>query len=145
MTLLRKPLLALLATLSLTCVAAEPQYFPEADASLPFSEAVEVNGLLFLSGQIGLAPGSDKLVPGGIGPETKATMELIKGVLERHGSSLDHVVKCNVFIADINERAAMNAVYATYFPNHKPARSTFGTSGLSRGARVEIECIAAVK
>ena len=111
----------------------------------PFSPAVRVGNVLFLSGQIGTDPAAGgALVAGGIGPETRRTMENIRDVLQRSGSSLDQVVKCTVMLADMREWEAMNAVYATYFPRGKPARSAFGTSGLALGARVEIECIAAV-
>jgi enamine deaminase RidA (YjgF/YER057c/UK114 family) len=68
----------------------------------------------------------------------------IKDVVEKSGSSMDRVVKCTAFLADIKEWAAMNSVYVTFFPNHKPARSALGANGLALGARVEIECIAAV-
>jgi len=110
--------------------------------NLPFSEAVRVGDLLYLSGQLGNTSGSRTIVPGGIGPETRQTMENIKAALERHGSSLDRVVKCTVFLADIKEWEAMNEVYRTFFGKTPPARSTIGTSGLALGARVEIECIA---
>src|SRR5688572_23651957 len=79
--------------------------------NLPFSEAVQVGDLLFLSGQLGLAPGTRDLVPGGIGPETRQTLENIKATLERHGSSLSRVAKCTVFLADIAEWEQMNKVY----------------------------------
>ena len=83
---------------------------------------------------------------GGIAAETKQTMENIRTVLEKNGSSLDHVVKCTVMLADIKEWADMNAVYVTFFKKDRlPARSAFGTSGLVLGARVEIECIAITK
>ena len=108
---------------------------------LPFSEAVRVDRMLYLSGQIGLDR-TGALVAGGIAAETRQTMENIRRVLERHGSSLDHVVKCTVMLADIAEWGAMNEVYRAYFPAHLPARSAFGTSGLALGARVEIECCA---
>lgn len=110
-------------------------------AGLPFSEAVEVGDLLFLSGQIG-TDGHDKLVAGGIGPETRQTLANIRAVLERHSSSLDRIVKVTVMLADIGEWAAMNKEYVAVFGKHLPARSAFGTSGLALGARVEIECIA---
>ena len=109
---------------------------------LPFSSAVRVNDLLFLSGQIGARPGTRELVPGGIAAETRQTLENIKAVLEYAGSSLDRVVKCTVFLADFGDYAAMNAVYATYFPKDPPARSALGSNGLALGAAVEIECIA---
>jgi reactive intermediate/imine deaminase len=106
----------------------------------PFSEAVRVGNWLVLSGQIGRNPETGALPPGGIKAETKQTMENIKRTLEKYGSSLDQVVKCTVMLADISEWSAMNDVYVTYFPDHKPARSAFGTSGLALGARLEIEC-----
>jgi reactive intermediate/imine deaminase len=111
--------------------------------TLPFSEAVRVGDMLYLSGQLG-TDGAGRLVPGGIGPETRQALTNIAAVLERHGSSLDQVVKCTVMLADIGEWAAMNEVYLTFFPSHRPARSAFGTSGLALGARLELECIATV-
>ena len=112
-------------------------------AGLPFSEAVRVGNLLFLSGQLG-RDASGRVVPGGIAAETRQAMENIQAALERHGSSLDRVVKATVFMADMSEWAEMNRVYVTYFPNHLPARSALGANGLALGARVEIECIAVV-
>ena len=114
-------------------------------ADLPFSEAVRVGEMLYLSGKVGLLPGTRELVVGGIQKETEQTLENIRGALERHGSSLDRVVKCTVFLVDIDEWPSMNEVYRTYFPNHPPARSAMAASGLAFGARVEIECIAVVK
>ena len=111
---------------------------------LPFSEAVRVGDMLYLSGQLGIDQ-SRRIVPGGIVPETRQTMENIKATLERHGSSLDHVIKATVMMADMSEWPEMNKVYVTYFSKHLPARSAFGTTGLALGARVEIECIALVK
>lgn len=109
----------------------------------PFTEAVRVDGTLYLSGQIG-TDSTGRLAPGGIGPETRQTLENIKAVLARNGLGMDRVVKCTVFLADIAEWGAMNQVYATYFPTNKPARSAVGNSGLVRNGRVEIECIAAM-
>jgi len=111
---------------------------------LPFSEAVRVGNLLYLSGQIG-RDSSGKLVPGGISAETRQTMENIKAALERYGSSLDHVIKATVMLSDMSEWEEMNKVYVTYFPRHFPARSALGASGLAMGARLEIECIAVLK
>lgn len=112
---------------------------------LPFSEAVRVGHLLFLSGQIGNLPGKMELVPGGIAAETRQTLENIRRVLELNESSLDRVVKCSVMLADASEWGAMNEVYLEFFPRDRlPARSAFGTGGLALGARVEIECIATV-
>ena len=101
--------------------------------------------MLYLSGQIGTDPSAaGRVVPGGIQAETRQTLENIKDVLERSGSSMDRVVKCTVMMADMAEWDAMNVVYTTYFPRNKPARSAFGASGLALGARVEIECWATV-
>jgi len=114
------------------------------DLGLPFSSAVRVDNTLYLSGNLGNLPGSNELAAGGIQAETRQTMENIKTVLEQFGSSMDRVVKCTVFLADIGEWAAMNEVYRTYFRN-APARSALGSSGLALNARVEIECIATVE
>lgn len=111
--------------------------------NLPFSEAVRVGQLVFTSGQIGALPGSLELVPGGIEAQTRQVMENIAAILERHGSSMDRVAKCTVFIADMADWPAMNAVYVRYFPNHRPARSAVGANGIAMGGKVEIECIAA--
>ena len=108
----------------------------------PFSEAVRVGDTLYLSGQVGTRPGTSELVPGGIAAETRQTLENIKSVLKRYGSSLDRVVKCTVFLADMAEWPRMNEVYRTFFKGRFPARSAMGASGLALGARVEIECIA---
>lgn len=114
------------------------------DLDLPFSSAVRVDNLLFLSGAIGNVPGTMNLAEGGIQGETRQTLENIKGTLENFGSSMDRVVKCTVFLADMGEWGAMNEVYRTYFVN-PPARSALGASGLALDARVEIECIAVME
>ena len=116
---------------------------PYGAPTLPFSPAVRVGKTLYLSGQIG-TDSAFRLVPGGIQAETRQTMENIRDVLERTGSSLDRVVKCTVMMADMKEWPAMNEVYVTYFPRNRPARSALGANGLALGARVEIECIATV-
>ena len=101
------------------------------------SQAVRVGNLLYMSGQLGTDSAR------GITPETRLVMEKIKATVERYGSSMDRVVKCTVFLVDMSEWSAMNAVYTTYFPADKrPARSAVGTSGLVNNGRVEIECIA---
>lgn len=121
---------------------SDPSFIPVGEnTSLPFSAAVRVGDMLYLSGQLG-TDSTGQLVPGGIGPETRQTMENIRGVVERNGSSMDRVVKCLVMLADMNEWGAMNSVYVTFFPTHLPARSAMGASGLALGARVEIECLA---
>lgn len=109
---------------------------------LPFSSAVRVGEILYLSGQIGLLPGTRELAPGGIEGETRQTMENIKAVLEYAGSSMDRVVKCTVFLRNIDDYDAMNRVYAGFFSENPPARSALAASGLALGAAVEIECIA---
>jgi len=114
------------------------------DMNLPFSSAVRVGDLLFLSGSIGNVPGTLELAKGGIQGETRQTMENIKDTLETFGSSMDKVVKCTVFLADMSEWGAMNKVYRTYFEN-PPARSALGASGLALNSRVEIECIAVLE
>lgn len=114
------------------------------ELNLPFSDAVRAGSLLFLSGNIGVLPGTLDLVSGGIKGETRQTLENIKTTLEKYGSSLDEVVKCTVFLADISEWSAMNEVYVEYFPVKPPARSALGANGLALGARTEIECIATV-
>ena len=127
----------------------EPQsdieyYTSESLKGLPFSAAVRVGNMLYLSGQIGI-DGSGKLVAGGIAAETRQAMENIRAVLEEHGSSLDHVVKATVMLADMSEWSEMNKVYVTFFEKHLPARSALGANGLALGARVEIECLAVLK
>ena len=113
-------------------------------AGLPFSSAVRVGNLLFLAGQVGNVPGTRQLADTGIAGQTRQIFENIKTVLAASGSSLERVVKCTVFLLDIKDFAAMNAVYTTYFPKDPPARSTIAASGLALGARVEIECLATV-
>ena len=147
MTLLRfaRRVMALTAgSLLAGCATSRPAEYLTAMGGpvRPFSPAVRVNGFLYLSGQLG-TDSSGTLVAGGIKPETKQVMENIRGVLSRSGSSMDRVVKCTVFLADMSEWGAMNEVYTTFFaPEKRPARSAMGANGLALGARVEIECIA---
>lgn len=110
----------------------------------PFSEAVRAGDFLFLSGAIGEDPATGKLAEGGIQPEARQTLKNIQGVLEANGASLGDVVKCTVFLADIAEWPAFNAVYREFFKKPFPARSALGASGLALNARVELECIAYV-
>jgi 2-iminobutanoate/2-iminopropanoate deaminase len=137
-------LITLCALLLSACATRTPAEFiqPATGPVRPFSAAVRVNGFLYLAGQIG-TDSTGTLVSGGIQAETRQTMENIKGVLLRAGSSMDRVVKCTVFLADMKEWDAMNEVYVTYFaPGRRPARSALGANGLALGSRVEIECIA---
>jgi len=112
--------------------------------SLPFSEAVRMGNVLYLSGQMGIDK-AIQLVSGGIAEETRQVLENIKRTLEKYGSSLEHVIKVTVMMADMSEWAEMNKVYVGYFSKNLPARSSFGTSGLALGGRVEIECMAVLK
>ena len=139
------PLLLLSAPLAAQDKAPEVKYITPAGAAatLPFSSAVRVGHMLYLSGQIG-TDSSNALVAGGIEAETRQTLTNIKRVLEANGSGMDRVVKCLVMLADIGEWARMNTVYVTFFPKNKPARSAFGSSGLALNSRVEIECMATV-
>ncbi len=125
-----------------------PEYYASPDAklaALPFSEAVRAGDLLFLSGQIGSVPGTMQLAPGGIAAEAQQALDNIRSILERHGATMDDVVKCTVFLADMRDWPAFNEVYRKAFTGHFPARSAFGANGLALGARVEVECVAAVK
>jgi reactive intermediate/imine deaminase len=111
---------------------------------LPFSEAVRVDHTLYLSGMVGVKPGTTELVSGGIEAESHQTMENIRMTLEAHGASMDDVVKCTVMLADISEWSTFNKIYQTYFEGRYPARSALGANGLALGARIEVECIAVV-
>lgn len=121
-------------------------HMPYGRPTRPFTPAVQVGDVLYLAGQIGTAASAQGgVVPGGIQAETRQTMMNIKDVLEKSGSSMEHVFKCTVFMADMKEWDSMNEVYTTFFPNHKPARSALGANGLALNARVEIECLAKAK
>jgi reactive intermediate/imine deaminase len=141
-----KVMLVLLTTALAVSPAAgqekEVIQMPGASLGLPFSSAMRVGNLLFLSGQVGVVPGSRELAPGGIEGQTRQTLENIKRVLEHAGSSMERVVKCTVFLGNIADYGAMNAVYSSFFPKDPPARSMLAASGLALGAAVEIECIA---
>ena len=139
----------LLLALAAACSAAPavrtaPEYPPvPAGANRPFSPLVKGSGLIFLAGQLG-TDSTGRLVAGGIREETRQTMVNIKNLLERNGSSMDRVLKCTVFLADMADRQAMSEVYVTFFPADKrPARTAAGANGLALNARVEIECVAA--
>ncbi len=111
--------------------------------STPYSPVVEANGFVFLAGQVGTAPGSDDVVPGGIEAETRATLENVGRLLEVVGLGFDDVVRCTVYLRDFADFAAMNAVYRTYFPENAPVRATVGVSALARAFAVEIDVTAA--
>ena len=117
-------------------------YLTSGSSNLPFSEAVKVGNTLYLSGQIGLVPGTGQLAHGGIKAESKQTMDNIVRVLNKYDYNIDDVVKCAVMLTDIKEWPTFNEVYKPYFKNHFPARSAFAASGLALNAKVEVECIA---
>ena len=108
----------------------------------PYSQAITIDSLVFCSGQIPLTP-AGALVEGDIAAQTRQVLSNLTGLLVASGSSLDRVLKTTVFLADMNDFAAMNAVYAEFFTSEPPARSTVQVSRLPRDVRVEIEAIAA--
>ena len=107
----------------------------------PYSQAILANGFIFTAGQIALDPASGQVVQGGIVDQTIRVLENLKGIVEAAGSSLDRTVKATVYLQDMSDFAAMNEVYARYFPNDPPARSTVQASRLPRDVRVEIDLI----
>ena len=124
-----------------------PQYFQmpsTGGAPLPFSEAVLLGDTLYVSGQVGNLPGTLTLAAGGIESESRRALENLKAILERHGTTMDQVVKCTIFLADMKDWPAFNEVYREFFKTNLPARSALAASGLAIGARVELECIAFV-
>ena len=125
--------------------AVEPVFIqPDGPPANPFSPAVRVGNLVFVSGTLGTKP-DGSLVPGGIEPETRQVLENIKRTLAAAGLGMDRLVKCTAFLADLKEWPAMNAIYRSYFPNGKyPARAAVQAT-LLNGARVELECVAAAK
>ena len=108
----------------------------------PYSQATEVNGFIFTSGQIPLIPETGELVSEDIKKATARSLDNIKAILEEAGSSLEKVLKVNIFLDDINDFAAVNEVYAEYFNTHKPARSCVELANLPKKALIEIEAIA---
>jgi 2-iminobutanoate/2-iminopropanoate deaminase len=109
----------------------------------PYSQAIEVNGMIYTSGQIGLLP-SGQMAGNGIISQTNQVLKNLKAVLEAGGSSLGNVVKTSIFLADMDDFVAVNEIYAEYFGDHKPARSTVAVKTLPKNALVEIECIAII-
>jgi 2-iminobutanoate/2-iminopropanoate deaminase len=108
----------------------------------PYSQAVKANGFIYTAGQIPLDPATGQIVEGDVARQTTRVLDNLKGVLEAAGSSLEKIVKTTVFLKDMNDFAAMNEIYAKYFPSQPPARSTVEVSRLPRDARVEIEIVA---
>jgi 2-iminobutanoate/2-iminopropanoate deaminase len=110
----------------------------------PYSQAISANGFLFTAGQVALDPSTGELVTGGIAEQTTRALENLRAVLKAAGSGLDQVVKTTVFLVDMADFSGMNEVYGRVFGAHRPARSTVAVAALPKGARVEIEVIAAV-
>ncbi len=138
--------IALQAPLVSAADTADVEYFASnwnTTTEAPLSSAVRVGNMLYMSGALGLQ--GNKLAEGGITGETQAAMRNIERTLKRHGATLDDIVKCTVYLADMAEWAEMNAAYIPFFPNHKPARSAFGGNELGFNGRVEIECFAVLK
>ena len=119
-----------------------PEFVIPNRGNSPFSSVVKVGNLLFVAGQLGTD--STGQAKGGTGPETTAAMKRISQLLTQAGSSLSRVAKCTVMLADMKDWAVMNDAYNAFFPERRPARSSFGTTGLAQGGHVEIECIATV-
>lgn len=109
----------------------------------PYSQAIEANGFVFVSGQIPVDPATGEFVPGGVAEQAKQSLTNLQNILAEAGLTLDNVVKTCVFLADIKDFAAMNEVYATFFKAPYPGRSAMAVRDLPKGALVEIECIAA--
>ena len=110
----------------------------------PYSQAIKINGLIYLSGQVALDPRNNEFLGGDIVQQTERVMENVKAILEAGGSNLNHVVKTTVFLKDINDFAAMNEVYGKFFKAAPPARSTVQVARLPKDALVEIEVIASL-
>ena len=110
----------------------------------PYSQAVCIDKLIYTAGQVGLDPDTTELVDGGIEAQTLQVLTNLKHVLEAAGSALNYVIKTTVFLADVNDFAAMNTIYAEFFPENPPARSTVAVAALPKGAAVEIEVLALV-
>jgi 2-iminobutanoate/2-iminopropanoate deaminase len=108
----------------------------------PYSQAIRANGLVFISGQVAFDPSTGQLVEGDVAKQTTRVLENLKAIAEAAGSSLDKAVKATVFLKDMNDFAALNEVYARYFPHHPPARATVEVARLPRDVRVEIDLIA---
>ena len=136
--------LLMLLGLASSSVVGQVQKFENYGAlrDMPFSESVRAGDLLFISGQVG-SDFSGNLVEGGITPESHQVMRNIRDIVYRRGLTMNDVVKCTVFLADVSQWGDFNQVYTTYFSKPYPARSALGANGLALGAALEVECIAA--
>lgn len=108
----------------------------------PYSQAIEVNGFVFASGQIPIDPATGEFVEGGIEEQTRQVLTNASQIMAEAGIDLSHVIKTTVYLADMSDFAAMNKVYATFFKPPFPARSAVAVKALPKGALVEVECIA---
>ena len=137
-------LLAAPASVLLAAPAAAQVKFHPAWEGAPFSESAEVNGVLYLSGQIGSR--ADRTLPDGMEAQARQAMDNIRAAVERRGLTMDHVFKCTVMMADMRQWGDFNKIYITYFkPGRLPARSAFGANGLAMGALLEVECMASLR
>ena len=121
-----------------------PKRIPDvAPSTGPYSQIVEAGDLVFLAGQVATDPTALGAYPGGIKPETRALFERIDGLLEQVGLGLQDLVRCTVYLTDFNDFADMSEVFAEYFPQNPPTRTTVGVTRLARNCRIEIEATAA--
>lgn len=111
----------------------------------PYSQGIRAGNLLFVSGQVPIDPATGALIEGDIATQTHRVMRNLAAILEAAGASMDHVVRCTVYLADMNDFAAMNEVYGSYFSQPAPARATIQAVRLPKDARVEIDLIAEIK
>jgi len=134
----------MLAGLSTAPALADDMIFHKSFPGAPFSESVEVDGVLYLSGQLGTD--ANLKLPDGMAAQARQVMENIKAAVEKRGLTMDHVFKCTVMMADMKQWGDFNNIYVTYFkPDRLPARSAFGTNGLALGALLEVECLAKIR
>jgi 2-iminobutanoate/2-iminopropanoate deaminase len=115
---------------------------PKPFGGAPYNQAIRAAGLVFCAGQVGLDPASGDMVDGGVEAQARRAMENLSAVLEAAGSGVDRIVKTTIFVADLGDFAAVNAVYGSFFRADPPARSTVQVAGLPAGALVEIEAVA---
>lgn len=109
----------------------------------PYSQAISMGGLVFCSGQVPFDPATMELVSGSIAEETKQCVRNLEAVLTEAGSGLEHIVRTTIYVTNMDDFGEVNEAYGSFFPNDPPARATVGVSALPKGARVEIDCIAA--
>jgi len=110
----------------------------------PYSQAIKINKMVFLSGQIAIDPKTQQFIDGDIEIQTKRVLDNLKSVVEASGSSLESVVKTTIYLTDMNDFSKVNEIYASYFSSGKPARSTVCVAALPKSAKVEIDAIAEV-